>query len=488
MSAQPSITFPNIGPTRLLINGEWLEGSEQPMETFDPATGVCIAKVSVAGRDDVDRAVRSARTALEGGSWGRIDAADRGRLLFRLADLVEAEREALAALESYNCGMKIGDARDVVSLVLDSLRYYAGWADKIEGSTIPIRGGHFAYTRRQPVGVVAQITPWNFPLLMLAWKWGPALAAGNTLVMKPAEQTPLSALRMGELALEAGFPPGVVNIVNGLGESVGDALVTHSGIDKLAFTGHVETAKIIQRRAADTLKRCTFELGGKSPIVVFDDCDLDEAVTGAYSANYWHAGQCCSAGTRVYVQAGIREEFVARLAGKVSARRVGHQLDEGTDQGPQISQDQLDKIMGYIVGAQQEGARLVTGGSRVGMQGYFVAPTVFDGVQDDMAIARDEVFGPVASVLEFDDPARVIDRANDTRFGLAAAVFTRDINKAHDFADRIHAGYVWINCYFVMDAAMPFGGLKQSGIGRENGAAALEHYTELKSVIVNRKY
>jgi aldehyde dehydrogenase (NAD+) len=488
MNAQPSFTFPSIGPTRLLINGEWQEGSEQPMETFDPATGACIAKVSVAGRNDVDRAVRSARTALEGHSWGRMDAADRGRLLFRFADLVEAEREALAALESYNCGMKIGDARDVVSLVLDSLRYYAGWADKIEGATIPIRGGHFAYTRRQPVGVVAQITPWNFPLLMLAWKWGPALAAGNTLVMKPAEQTPLTALRMGELAIEAGFPPGVVNIVNGLGESVGDALVTHSGIDKLAFTGHVETAKIIQRRAADTLKRCTFELGGKSPIVVFDDCDLDEAVAGAYSANYWHAGQCCSAGTRVYVQAGIREEFVARLADKVGARRIGHQLDEDTDQGPQISQEQLDKIMGYIGGAQQEGARLVTGGSRIGKQGYFVAPTVFDGVRDDMTIARDEVFGPVASVLEFDDTARVIDRANDTRFGLAAAVFTRDINKAHDFADRIHAGYVWINCYFVMDAAMPFGGLKQSGIGRENGAAALEHYTELKSVIVNRKY
>lgn len=487
MNAQPSFHVPTVGATRLLINGAWVDGSAAKMDTFDPATGTPIAEVSVASAEDVNNAVRSARNALERGPWSRMDAADRGRLLHKLADLAEKEREALATLESYNCGMKIGDARAVVSLVVDSLRYYAGWADKIEGATIPIRGGHLAYTRRQPVGVVAQITPWNFPLLMLAWKWGPALAAGNTIIMKPAEQTPLTALRMGELALEAGFPAGVVNIINGLGETVGDALVTHTGIDKLAFTGHVETAKVIQRRAADTLKRCTFELGGKSPLVVFDDCDLEEAVDGAYSANYWHAGQCCSAGTRVYVQRGLREEFVRRLKEKVAARRIGHQLDELTDQGPQISQDQLNKIMGYIEGAQQEGARLVTGGSRIGKQGYFVAPTVFDNVTDDMRIARDEVFGPVASVLEFDDTAAIIDRANDTRFGLAAAVFTRDINKAHDFADKIRAGYVWINCYFVMDAALPFGGVKESGMGRENGAAALEHYTELKSVIVNRR-
>jgi aldehyde dehydrogenase (NAD+) len=488
MSAWPqeSIAVPRIGPTELLIDGDWVQGSGSPMPTFDPATGERIASVSVAGGDEVERAVRAARAALEKGPWSRMDAADRGRLLYRLADAIEGGKDELAALESYNCGMKIGDARDVVGLVLDSLRYYGGWADKIEGATIPIRHGHFAYTRRQPVGVIAQITPGNFPLLMLAWKWGPALAAGNTIIMKPAEQTPLSALRVGELALEVGFPKGVVNILNGPGESVGDALVRHPGIDKLAFTGHVETAKIIQRNAADTLKRVTFELGGKSPIVVFDDCNLDEAVEGAYSANYRHAGQCCSAGTRVFVHKRIREEFTARLASKVAARRIGHQLDEHTDQGPQISQEQLEKIMSYIDGAQHEGARLVTGGQRVGDKGYFVSPTVFDNVKDDMRIARDEVFGPVASVLEFDDPAGVIDRANDTRFGLAAAVFTRDVNKAVAFADKVNAGYVWVNCYFVMDAAMPFGGMKQSGIGRENGAAALEHHTETKAVIINR--
>jgi aldehyde dehydrogenase (NAD+) len=483
----PALHFPTIEQTRLLIDGRWVDGSAgERMAAFDPATGSEIAHVSMATATDVDRAVRAARRQMEGGEWSRMDAADRGRLLYRLADLIERDIEGIAALESYNSGKLLSDSKGDLGLVINTFRYFAGWADKIEGATIPMRGDNFGYTLREPIGVVGQIIPWNFPLLMLAWKWAPALAAGNAIVMKPAEQTPLSALRVGELALEAGFPAGVINLVNGPGETVGDAIVTHPGIDKLAFTGHVETAKLIQRRAAETLKRCTFELGGKSPIIVFDDADLDQAVEGAYAANFWHAGQCCSAGTRVYVHERVRDEFVDRFAEKVSARRMGHPLDPATDQGPQISQEQLDKILSLIDRGSSDGARLVTGGRRSGNRGFFVEPTIFDDVRDDMTIAREEIFGPVASVLPFTDSDPIIDRANDTRFGLAAAIFTRDINRANRFVQKIKAGYVWVNCYFVLDASLPFGGFKQSGSGRENGEAVLEHYTETKTVVVAR--
>lgn len=476
---------PKIGQTRLLIDNVAVDSvSRKTFDTFDPSTGEVIARVALAGAEDVDRAVRAARRALEEGPWGRMDAADRGRLLYKLADLVEKHKDELAALDAYNAGKILVDGRGEIDLVINSFRYYAGWPDKIEGATLPMRGGYLAYTLRQPVGVIGQIIPWNFPLLMLAWKWGPALACGNTIVMKPAEQTPISALRIAELAYEAGFPPGVINMVNGFAET-GDALVVHPGVDKIAFTGHVETAKIIQKRAADTLKRCTFELGGKSPVVVFDDCDLQQAVDGVYSANFWHAGQCCSAGTRVFVQDGVREEFVSRLAEKVKSRRIGSPLASTTDQGPQISQEQLDKILGYVGHGEAEGARLVTGGRRAGKSGFFIEPTVFDNVTDNMKIAREEIFGPVASVLGFKDPATIIARANDTEFGLAAGVFTRDISKANSFARQVAAGFVWVNCYYALDANTPFGGWKRSGYGRDNGEAALEQYTELKTVIVN---
>jgi aldehyde dehydrogenase (NAD+) len=476
---------PAIRQIRHLIDNKWVDPVEGgSFETLNPATGKVIAQVAAGTAADVDKAVKAARRALDSGPWSTMDAADRGRLLYKLADLVERDAEELAALESLNGGKTIVDARGDLQGVVNTLRYYAGWADKIEGRTVPVRGSFLSYTLRQPVGVVGQIIPWNFPLLMLAWKWGPALACGNTVVMKPAEQTPLTALRVGELALDAGFPAGVINLVNGLGETAGAAMVVHPDIDKIAFTGHVDTAKIIQKAAADTLKRTTFELGGKSPNVIFADADMDEAVAGAFHAIYFHGGQCCTAGSRLFVEDKIRQEFVERLAEKAKQRKIGDPLDPTTEQGPQVSQEQLDKILGYIELGEKQGARLMTGGERIGKSGFFVAPTIFDDVRDDMAIAKDEIFGPVVSVLPFKSVDEVIERANRTYYGLAAAVWTKDIDKAHLYAKKVKAGTVWVNCYHVVDATTPFGGFKMSGQGRENGEAALEHYTEMKTVTV----
>ncbi|HLW64006.1 MAG TPA: aldehyde dehydrogenase family protein [Gemmataceae bacterium] len=476
---------PAIKLTKLLINNEWVDPADgKSFETYNPATGEVIAKVAEAGAKDVDRAVKAARKALETGPWSRIDAADRGKLMFKLADLIEKNKEELAALESLNCGKTITDARGDLDGVLNTLRYYAGWADKIEGKTVPVRGSFLSYTLRQPVGVVGQIIPWNFPLLMLAWKWGPALAAGCTIVMKPAEQTPLSALRVGELAIEAGFPPGVINLINGFGETTGDAIVVHPDIDKVAFTGHVDTAKIIQKRAADTLKRMTFELGGKSPNVIFADADMEQAVNGAFHAIYFHCGQCCTAGSRLFVEEKIHKEFVDRLAAKAKGRKLGDPLDPSTEQGPQVSNEQMDKILKYCDIGQKEGAKLLLGGKRHGSNGYFVEPTVFDNVKDEMTIAKDEIFGPVVSVLPFKSMEEVIDRANRTNYGLAAAIFTKNIDKAHTYAKAVKAGTVWVNCYHIVDTTTPFGGFKMSGQGRENGEDALEHYTETKTVTI----
>jgi aldehyde dehydrogenase (NAD+) len=476
---------PAVRQTKLFIDNQWVDPVEGgTFDTYNPATGEVLAKVAAASAKDVDRAVKAARRALESGPWATLDAADRGRLLFKLADLVERESKDLAALESLNCGKTINDSLGDMQGVVNTLRYYAGWADKIEGRTVPVRGNFLCYTLRQPVGVVGQIIPWNFPLLMLAWKWGPALACGNTVVMKPAEQTPLTALRVAELAQEAGFPAGVINIVNGLGETTGAAMVVHPGIDKIAFTGHVDTAKIIQKAAADTLKRTTFELGGKSPNVVFADADMEQAVAGAFHAIYFHGGQCCTAGSRLFVEQKVHQEFVERLAEKAKERKLGDPLDPTTEQGPQVSKEQMDKILGYVELGQKQGATLLTGGQRFGDKGYFVEPTIFDNVKDDMAIAKDEIFGPVVSVLPFKAVDEMIERANNTSYGLAAAVWTKDIDKAHLFAKRVKAGTVWVNCYHVVDTTTPFGGFKMSGQGRENGEAALEHYTELKTVTV----
>jgi aldehyde dehydrogenase (NAD+) len=476
---------PHIHETRLLIDNEWVDPADgASFETYNPATGEPIAEVAAGGAKDVDKAVKAARRALDSAAWRDMDAAERGRLMFRLADLVEQHAEELAELESYNSGKTIGDSRGDVGGVCNTLRYYAGWADKIEGRTVPVRGEFLSYTLRQPVGVVGQIIPWNFPLLMLAWKWGPALACGNAIVLKPAEQTPLTALRIGQFAVEAGFPAGVINIINGFGETAGAAMCTHPGIDKIAFTGHVDTAKIIQKATAETLKRTTFELGGKSPNVVFADADMNDAVAGAFHAIYFHGGQCCTAGSRLFVEEKIHREFVDRLAAKARERRVGDPLDPATEQGPQVSQEQLDKILGYVELGKKQGAKLVAGGQRVGERGFYVEPTIFDQARDDMAIVRDEIFGPVVSVLPFKTVDEVTERANATTYGLAAAVWTKDIDKAHLFAKRVKAGTVWVNCYHVVDTTTPFGGFKMSGQGRENGEAALEHYTETKTVTV----
>jgi aldehyde dehydrogenase (NAD+) len=478
-------TPPAVRETRLFINNEWVDPADGgTFDTYNPATGEVLAKVAAASDKDVDKAVKAARKALESGPWATMDAAERGRLLYKLADLFEKNSEELSALESLNAGKTIGDARGDLQGVCNTLRYYAGWADKVEGRTVPVRGSFLCYTLRQPVGVVGQIIPWNFPLLMLAWKWGPALACGNTVVMKPAEQTPLTALRAAELAREAGFPPGVVNIVNGYGETTGHAIVVHPDVDKIAFTGHVDTAKIIQKQAADTLKRTTFELGGKSPNVIFADADMERAVAGAFHAIYFHGGQCCTAGSRLFVEKKVHQEFVERLAERAKQRKLGDPLDPSTEQGPQVSQEQMDKILKYVDVGQKEGATLMVGGQRHGKKGFFVEPTIFDNVKDEMTIAKDEIFGPVVAVLPFGGVDEVVGRANRTYYGLAAAVWTKDLDKAHLFAKGVKAGTVWVNCYHVVDSNTPFGGFKMSGQGRENGEAALEHYTELKTVTV----
>lgn len=476
---------PKVKDQPLFIGGQRVGStSGKTFRAINPATGETICQVAEGDSADVDLAVRAARKALESGPWSTMDAADRGRLLLRLADLVESQAPELAALEATNSGKLLGDALGDVQGVVNTLRYYGGWADKIEGRTIPVRGNFLSYTLRQPVGVVGQIVPWNFPLLMLAWKWGPALACGNTVILKPAEQTPLTALRLAELSVEAGFPPGVINVVNGYGETAGAALVSHPGVDKIAFTGHVDTARLIQKAAADTLKRVTFELGGKSPNVVFADADMNAAVAGAFHAGYFHGGQCCTAGSRLFVEDKIHGEFVERLAEKARKRKLGDPLAPGTEQGPQVSQEQLDKILAYVDLGQKQGARLLVGGRRAGDKGFFVEPTVFDRVEDHMAIATDEIFGPLVSVLPFKKMEEVIARANNTSYGLAAAIWTRDIDKAHLFARQVKAGTVWVNCYHVVDTTTPFGGFKMSGQGRENGAAALDHYTEIKTVTI----
>ncbi len=477
-----------VGPTQLLINNEWVNAeSGKTFDTIDPATGDVIAKVAEADAADVNKAVKAARAAFEPGSkWRKMSATKRGELMNRLADLIERNAEDLAKLESLDNGKPYAVAKAAdLPLTTMCYRYYAGWADKIHGKTIPINGPYFCYTRHEPVGVCGQIIPWNFPLLMQAWKLGPALACGCTVVLKPAEQTPLTALRVAELAIEAGFPPGVLNVLPGYGPTAGAAIAGHYDVDKVAFTGSTEVGKLVMEAAAKSnLKRVTLELGGKSPNIVFADADMDAAIEGAHFALFFNQGQCCCAGSRLFVEERVYDEFVAKSVERAKKRTVGDPFDPNTEQGPQVDKDQFDKVMGYINSGKKDGAKLLTGGGRKGEKGFFIEPTVFADVQDEMKIAQEEIFGPVMSIIKFKDLNEVITRANKSMYGLAAAVWTKDISKAHAIANGVRAGTVWVNCYDVFDAAAPFGGYKQSGIGRELGEYGLANYTEVKTVTV----
>jgi len=479
-------------PRKMLIDGKWVNAaSGKTFPTYNPATGEVLAQVAEGDRADIDVAVQAARRAFDSCPWTRLTASERGKLVWKLADLLEEHTEEFATLETLDNGKPLTVARAAdVPLAVDMFRYMAGWATKLEGTTIPLSVmytpgvNYHAYTLREPVGVVGQIIPWNFPLLMAVWKLAPALASGCTVVLKPAEQTPLSALRLGELIMEAGFPDGVVNIVPGYGETAGAALAAHDLVDKVAFTGSTEVGKLIVHAATGNLKKVSLELGGKSPNVVFKDASLDTAIAGAASAIFFNHGQCCCAGSRLYVERPVFDRVVEGVAAQAEKIKVGSGLDPATHMGPLVSEEQLQRVCNYLEVGMAEGAKAASGGRKIGGKGYFVEPTVLVDTKDYMKVVQEEIFGPVVAAIPFDNPEELLSRANDSVYGLAAGVWTNDVSKAHRTATLLRAGTVWINCYNIFDAALPFGGYKQSGWGREMGKDVLALYTQTKAVCV----
>jgi acyl-CoA reductase-like NAD-dependent aldehyde dehydrogenase len=487
--AVPSRAHPK--PGKLLIGGKWVDSVQGgTFPTINPATGEVLATVAEASGEDVDLAVKAARQAFESPPWRTMSAADRGRLLWKVGELIAEHADELAELESLDCGKPIAESAKIdVPMAVDCWQYFAGWPTKIHGETIPVAGPYLNYTLREPLGVVGQIIPWNFPLLLLSHKLAPALACGNTVILKPAEQTPLSALRVGELLCEAGLPDGVVNILPGSGPVAGEALVSHPGVDKIAFTGSQKTGQEVMRAASRNLKRVLLELGGKSPNIVFADADLDAAVRGASGGIFYNKGEVCTAGSRLFLEESIHDAFVDRLVERAKGLPQGDPLDPKTRIGPQVSEAQMNRILGYVASGKHDGARLACGGDRAHVpgleKGFFVQPTIFTGVTQEMKIAREEIFGPVLSVLPFRDADEVVRKSNSLLYGLAAAVWSRDVRRVHRMARELQAGTVWINTYNAFDAASPFGGYKMSGFGREMGMECLQQYTLLKSVWVD---
>ena len=479
------VTLP---PTDLFINGEFRPATDgRTFETINPANEAVIARVALAGEADVDAAVRAARQAFESGDWSRMSAHDRGRLLWKIGDLVWQHRETLATLETIDSGKPIRDTLNVdIPMVAELFQYYAGWATKIEGETVPTKWPAFTYTLREPLGVCGTITPWNFPLLLAVWKIAPALACGNTVVHKPSESTPLTSLKLAEIFQAAGAPPGIFNVIPGPGRETGAAMVRHPGVDKIAFTGSTEVGKWIMREAAGTLKKVTLELGGKSPNIILDDADLDAAARGAYIGIFYNQGEVCAAGSRLVVAEAVHDQLLEALVERTQRLQPGDPLNPKVRMGPLANRQQLEKVEYYVAKGKEEGDRLVIGGARPPVErGFYYLPTIFDGVDPGHTIAREEIFGPVLAVIPVRDEDEAIAVANQSEYGLAAAIWTRDIKKAHRMARALKAGTVWVNTYNLYDSTMPFGGYKHSGFGRELGKHALEMYTQIKSVWID---
>lgn len=481
------VNFLEAGPIKLFINGTWKESNDgATFKSYNPANGRELAEVYEAKESDIDDAVQAASLAFEDGSeWSNLSAIDRANLMFKLADLMERDFEIIAQLETLDNGKPINDVRAAdLPNAIENIRYFAGWVTKATGQTIPYSNDFFNYTRHEPVGVVGQIIPWNFPFMMAAWKIAPALATGCTIVLKPAEQTPLSALYMAKLIEESGFPKGVVNIVNGFGKTAGDALVKHPLVNKIAFTGSTQVGKSIMKEAANTMKRVTLELGGKSPNIILPDADLDKAIPGVFFGAVANQGEVCNAGSRVFIPDEIYDEVIEKLVQYAKSLKVGDGLDEQIEMGPLVSERQQEVVTSYVSKGIEEGAKLLVGGEKTG-EGYFVSPAVFTDVTDEMTIAKEEIFGPVVVPLRYKTIDEVVKRANASPYGLAAGIWTENLKQAHTLANKLKAGTVWVNTYNITNPAAPFGGFKESGFGREMGSYALENYTEVKNVLIS---